>query len=1192
MRRCVKWVAVLTVAGVVASAALSQGVPAPEWVSTGGPVGGLGYDVRIHPTTKSKMLVTDNYAGVALSSDSGKTWRPSNAGITVKGGATADAVAVFSLTVDPNDPDIVWAGTTGDALSYGVFKSTDGGAHWTAKINGIANTPYGIVFRGFTVQPGNSSVVYTQAELPSDPVTGHGREFNKVQGVVYKTTDGGDSWSQIWLGNNLARYLIIDPTDANTLYLSTGIFDREAYDSSCAPGLPGGDGLIPGAGGVGVMKSTNGGASWSPMNTGLVDLYVGSLRMHPTDHLTLFAATGANACSWDGTGHVVSGLFKTTDGGASWSKVVSDEIMTAVAFSPSSPGVVYAGSASAFHRSADGGAHWTRYTLPSGWIWGPPGVRAGVPIDVVVDPDDPNLLYANNYGGGVFRSTDGAQTWSVWSQGYSGADVHAAVIAGGDTANVFAIGRSGPFKSANYGVDWVGIGNGAADFAEWYSVAVQPGHPNVVLLSDEHQGVILRSTDGGGNFVEVVRNPGAQASDPTKREGFKALVFAPSDGRIVYAGMAKDRGTIDNLASPPLGNVLYKSTDGGATWGVPSTDLDGKSVYRFRVDPADASRVLAATSRGVFRTTDGGASWQFLPSFGDKMFAAIAVDPTDANKIVASEKYVGIWVSEDGGSTCHGPFNANFTSTPPSVLALAFDPAGSGTLYAADYYSGVYSVAGGVTGLAGGNSWSKFPDSSMTGLTVRAVKDLALAGGVIYATTQGGGVFRLGGPAVVPSPSQAAFPSLVVGSPSTPRTITLHNTSTAVRTITGKTPGGAQGGDFAIANDACSGSMPGGSVCSFDVVFTPSGPGSRTASISIASDDPSSPYAISVVGAGLAAVSVSPGSVTVSPRGGQAFTASGGSGAGYTWSLVTNASGGTIDASTGAYTAGSTPSVNDVVRVTDSLGNSGDRNVTVTAGLSILPATVTRAPRAAQAFTASGGSGTGYAWSLTTNGSGGTIDPSTGAYSAGAAGSVLDVVRLTDSLGSIATRNVAVTAGVSITPGVAGMPPGGSQTFAARGGSGAGYAWSLSTNASGGTIDAGTGGYRAGSTPGVTDVVRAVDSLGNVATASVSVTQGVSITASGTSAPPRGGLSFAAHGGSGAGYAWSLSTNASGGTIDAASGAYTAGATPGATDVVRVTDSLSNVATQSVSVTAGVSITASSTTAAPRGSLSFAAHGG
>ena len=337
-------------------------------------------------------------------------------------------------------------------------------------------------------------------------------------------------------------------------------------------------------------------------------------------------------------------------------------------------------------------------------------------------------------------------------------------------------------------------------------------------------------------------------------------------------------------------------------------------------------------------------------------------------------------------------------------------------------------------------------------------------------------------------------------------------------------------------------------------------------------------------------VSISPATASVAPRGSQAFTASGGSGSGYVWTLSTNASGGTINASTGAYTAGATPNVTDVVQATDSLGNTASRNVAVTVNLSISPATASVAPRGSLTFTASGGSGTGFAWTLATDASGGNINASTGAYTAGATPNVTDVVRATDSLGNTASRNVAVGAGVSVTPATVGLAPGGTQAFAASGGSGAGYAWSLSTNASGGNINPTTGAYTAGATSG-TDSVRVTDSLGNSFTATANVTANLSITASATTTPPRGAISFSAAGGSG-GYTWALATNASGGSINASTGAYVAGSTGSVTDVVRVTDSQAHTATQSVTVTVGVSISPSTVVVARGGTQAFTGSGG
>lgn len=695
-----------------------------RWESTTGPLGGLGYDVRIHPAEKLKMYVTDNFAGIVKSDTGGLVWYQANNGITTKSGATGDAHNIFSLTIDPNNPDIVWAGTFGDGSAFGVFKSTDGAQSWSLKTNGISlEGDRGLVFRGFTILPGNSNRVYAQAEVTTSI---QGREFNLVKGRVYKTEDGGGSWTKIWEGDNLARYLIVHPYNSNILYLSTGIFDREANNSNCKMGIPGG---------VGILKTTDGGLTWFPVNNGLTDLYVGSLRMHPNNPEILFAATGNNACSGAYDGNVTSGLFRTANGGASWEKVIANNIMGTVNFSVSNSNVVYAGSAAAFYRSGDGGLGWTQLFKEGSMGYGPQGIKAGFPIDVVVDPDDPYVLYANNYGGGVFRSIDGAETWVDWSKGYTGSEIHRVHIPRDQPETVHAIGRSGPFTSSGFGINWKGICNGDAVFmGEWYDIASQPGNAATILITDEHQGGILRSANGGERFDEVFRHPLANASDPEKRQGFKSIAFSPANPIVVYAGMAKSR--LISASSAPFGTVIYKSTDAGRSFSPRPSILDGSNVHRIIISPINSNVAYAATSTGVYRTVDGADSWVKLDSMGFRDIQALAVDFGQTDHIIAGEAFVGVFVSRDGGSTWTGPHNAGFSSSNPVLTALSFDTRNSNTLFAGDLYSGVYRSTD------KGHTWVPFPDWNMSGLTFRAVKDIVLNEKVIYVATQGGGVFR------------------------------------------------------------------------------------------------------------------------------------------------------------------------------------------------------------------------------------------------------------------------------------------------------------------------------------------------------------------------------------------------------------------------------------------------------------------
>ncbi|HET9596270.1 MAG TPA: hypothetical protein VFP65_11850, partial [Anaeromyxobacteraceae bacterium] len=158
------------------------------------------------------------------------------------------------------------------------------------------------------------------------------------------------------------------------------------------------------------------------------------------------------------------------------------------------------------------------------------------------------------------------------------------------------------------------------------------------------------------------------------------------------------------------------------------------------------------------------------------------------------------------------------------------------------------------------------------------------------------------------------------------------------------------------------------------------------------------------------------------------------------------------------------------------------------AALAITPSTLTVYPAEIVNFTASGGSGTGYTFGFVVDASGGTLGTN-GSYVAGPTTRVIDLVRVTDSLGATATATVSVVArpvALAISPVNATVAPGGSITFAASGGSGAGYAFALAANASGATISP-AGAYVAGPTDGVTDIVRVTDSLGATATTTVTV---------------------------------------------------------------------------------------------------------
>jgi hypothetical protein len=338
-------------------------------------------------------------------------------------------------------------------------------------------------------------------------------------------------------------------------------------------------------------------------------------------------------------------------------------------------------------------------------------------------------------------------------------------------------------------------------------------------------------------------------------------------------------------------------------------------------------------------------------------------------------------------------------------------------------------------------------------------------------------------------------------------------------------------------------------------------------------------------------VTVTPAAPAIAPRGMITLSASGGSGTGYSFAIATNGSGGTISLLTGVYVAGSVPSSTDLVAVTDSLGNSGTASISVGGGIAVSPSSLATPPRGAQAFTATGGSGAGYVFSLTSHPSGGSVDAATGAYTAGAGGSDTDVLSVVDPLGNHSTVTITVGPGLSVTPAAVTVAPLGGQTLSVSGGTGSGYNFALSSNLSGGSIDPLTGVYTAGGAGNVADVVTVLDALGNTATATVTVTAALVATAGTVSAAPRASLTIAVSGGAPA-YVFSISSNGSGGTIDPASGAYTAGSNPESTDVVLVADQNGAVTNVVVNVGRGVAIVPAQPATAPLGSLAFGATDG
>ncbi|HEX9976076.1 MAG TPA: hypothetical protein VGA82_02395, partial [Dehalococcoidales bacterium] len=547
---------------------------------------------------------------------------------------------VFCLTIDPNNPDIVWTGTQ---FMRGIYKSTDCGETWTKKDNGVTEWD-DITFRGFTVRPGNSSIVFAAAEKHTGV---RGSQFEKVKGKIYKTTDGGENWRCVWEGTSLARFVLINPQNPDIIYASTGIFDREAYND--AP--------------MGVLKSTDGGETWRQINNGIDNLFIGYLDMDPANPDILFAAAG-NCTVGDRQGSDTGAVYRTTDGGKHWAKVLSGDRFSVVTISPANPRVIYAAGCGAFWRSDDGGNSWQRFTNIQGRVlWGPPGMKVGQPIGIVAAPDDPMTVYVNNYTGGVFKSSDGGKTWVDWSNGYTGIDMYTVVTYPANPNIVYAGSRSGISGSRDSSGSWNGlIYPDFPGFAEVTAIAVNPQNPMEILAGEAQNALIFSSINGGTSWRQVYRHPKAQKEsgiiDPSAWHSFACIAYAPSNTKVVYAGIRKVGFSMTEIGyEPSLG--LVKSADGGSSWTEINTGLENsrKSINCIAVHPQNPDIAYAGTLQdGVFKTTDGGKRW--IPMNSGLMsldVRSLAIDPKNPETVYAGlGEGAGLFKTIDGGKLWEG----------------------------------------------------------------------------------------------------------------------------------------------------------------------------------------------------------------------------------------------------------------------------------------------------------------------------------------------------------------------------------------------------------------------------------------------------------------------------------------------------------------------------------------------------------
>ena len=537
--------------------------------------------------------------GVWKSADGGATWKPIFDDQPIS--------SIGSLAVAPSDPNVVYVGS-GEAnirgnvaAGNGIYRSTDAGKTWTHvwSQEGQIGT--------MVVHPRDADVAFAA-------VLGHAFGPNPERGV-YRTRDGGRSWQQVLKRDERtgASDVALDPSNPNIVFAGFWQAQRKPWD------------LISGGPGSSLWMSRDGGDSWKSLaGEGLPGGVWGKVgvAVAPSDGRRVYALIEAE----DG------GLFRSDDGGGTWTKTTGDRRLrqrawyyTTVHVNPRDADEVWVPNVPML-KSTDGGRTFTAVK----------GIHHGDHHDIWFDPLNPRRMISGN-DGGADVSVDGGETWSTTlmpiSQFY-----HVNV----DTSVPYRVhgamqdlGTSSTPSNSLSGAgitrgDWFSVGGGEAGHT-----ASDPSDPNIVYAG-EYLGYISRYD----HRTRQARHVGAWPENPSGHGGEQLryrfqwtapIATSPHDPKVVYHA----------------GNVLFRTTDGGQSWTVISPDLttNDKSKQKWAGGPITGDNTGVETFCTIF---------------------AVAESPRQQGVIWAGSDDGLVHVTRDAGKTWK-----NVTKSVPGLPAFA-----------------------------------------------------------------------------------------------------------------------------------------------------------------------------------------------------------------------------------------------------------------------------------------------------------------------------------------------------------------------------------------------------------------------------------------------------------------------------------------------------------------------------------------
>jgi photosystem II stability/assembly factor-like uncharacterized protein len=591
---------------LLASAALAF-APASAQSFDSAAVSGLGVR-NIGSATMSGRIAAiagrqeaDGKVTLLIGSASGGVWKSEDGGTTFKPVFDKEPVkSIGAVALDPTNKDVMWVGTgeswTRNSVSVGdgVYKSTDGGETWTHM--GLPGTER---ITRILVDPKDGNTVYVCAPGPlwsDSPNRG-----------LYKTTDGGQSWTLILKGANLSTgcsSVAMDPSDPQHLFAGTWDFRRTAYDfrsGGHGPDQPSGSRFA---------ESRDGGRAWTYLNA---DTRKG-LPKYPYGRLE-------------------------------------------IAFAPSDPKQVYAfieNPRPALFVSTDGGQSWEERDRSQGMVW-----RPFYFARMVVDPKDPNRVF--KMGGSVIVSDDGGKSFSN-AAGASHGDWHDVWIDPANTKYLVGGDDGGLWISYDGANKWWKVNN--LPVSQFYHVSVDDKDPYQVYggLQDNSDWVGDQEYPGGitnnrwenlfggdgfwawsdpadpdyayveaqGGFIGRVNRHTLQAHLIQPQANYKEklrfnwntpIQMSPNERGTIYIGSqflfrSRDHGETWDRISPDLTtndpNRQKQEQSGGITVDNSAAEMN-TTIYSISESPRAAGEIWVGTDDGnVQLTRDGGGHWSNL----------------------------------------------------------------------------------------------------------------------------------------------------------------------------------------------------------------------------------------------------------------------------------------------------------------------------------------------------------------------------------------------------------------------------------------------------------------------------------------------------------------------------------------------------------------------------------------------------